>query len=187
MSRANRVIMGLSLWALAATMFAVGIERAHQADQARAEQQASQLAEIKRLHAELNDREQALQDIRQSVDYGFVVVDSRGNVQEWNTAMERWTGIAAADKLGKQIDQLVPPEARAEYEAAFASAMIGVEEPRCWDFTCDLANKVTGETLPVKICSRIVKPESGGDPYAIMVVMRRENLKELGNFSRREE
>lgn len=186
MTRHSRTIVGITVWALVATGFAIGFERARQADQARATKQAAQLAEIKHLHAELNDREQALQDIRQSVDYGFVVVDSRGNVQEWNTAMERWTGIAAADKLGKQIDQLVPPQARAEYEAAFAAAMIGTEEPRCWDFKCDLANTTTGETQPVKICSRIVKPEHGGEPYAIMVVMRAETLKELGNFSRRE-
>lgn len=186
MTRHNRVITGLALWALAATMFAVGFERARQADQERAAIQASQLAEIQRLNAELDDREQAQEDLRRSVDYGFVVVNAAGDVKEWNAFMEHVTGIKASEDVGKMVENMMPIEARQQFESAFASAIVGDSPPRCWDFVCDLVNRDTGENHTVKIFCRVVKPTKGGEPYAIMVVMKRDNVEELGDFSRRE-
>lgn len=59
-------------------------------------------------------REQPFRSLVQSVrDYAMILLNPKGHVETWNPGAELTTGYTAAEIVGKRLDVLYPPEARA--------------------------------------------------------------------------
>lgn len=70
-----------------------------------------------RLYQELRDKAEELDRMRQfsenvvqSLQDGLLVIDLQGTVVHWNPAMEQIAGVAAAQAVGRRVDELFDPE-----------------------------------------------------------------------------
>jgi PAS domain S-box-containing protein len=96
MTKKHRIAWAAASWSVAIMLTAAGMQALHQRELAR-----ERLAE--------SIVGSALDDLRDSTNHGFAVLDEHGAVVEWNTALERWTGYPEAEVLGKPLCDFMPP------------------------------------------------------------------------------
>lgn len=95
----------------------------------------------RRLANDLREAKTFTEQVIGSAGEGMVVMDHRGKVRIWNTAMETLTGIAPPDALGRDARELLPTLADKDLENAVQRALWGEAEPA---LDIQLGNRLTG-------------------------------------------
>lgn len=126
--------------------------------------------------SELDLAEQAIID---TLEFGRVVVNHRGEILSMNAAMEKWTKWT--DYVGQPMSNLVPEDYRAAHEAIFFAAIEKAKKSTKLYKTkiveCQLPTiHDPTKTTAVTIALNIVKPKNDPTkPYVVAYVYRTKN------------
>ncbi|WP_020651821.1 CHASE domain-containing protein [Massilia niastensis] len=157
-------LLGLVVWLLAT-------ERRRALQLAR-----SMTLELRESHDRIAAEQQRIKVILENAHDGFIAVDPDGRITDWNAQAARITGLAAADALGRPVEQLLPEERRAAFRAAFAAFAHGGE--------CALLGRTTetnilhdsGRLVPVELAVTVLPAADGKGASVFMrdITPRRE-------------
>lgn len=104
--------------------------------------------------------------VKGSVD-AIVGLDLQGVITTWNPAAERLLGYAAADVIGRHVNDLVPEEGKAQQRAAHLRALQG-ELVRDWE--CERVRR-DGTPIPVSITLSVIR-DAAGVPLGLAKFLR---------------
>ncbi|HNW99887.1 MAG TPA: PAS domain S-box protein [Candidatus Cloacimonadota bacterium] len=105
------------------------------------------MTEIKKVQSELAESEQLFKGVFQQSSEGIEIVDSEGCIIEWNTALEKLTGIMRSECLGKtywEIEQKISAKDKEVQEdierrgREFLSSLNNSDDfeiPQTWEYT----------------------------------------------------
>lgn len=62
------------------------------------------------MNAELKESEEKLRKLTESAQDAIIIIDSKGNVSEWNDAAEKIFGYTKGEALGKNVHELIAPQ-----------------------------------------------------------------------------
>jgi PAS domain S-box-containing protein len=85
----------------------------------------SEITDRKRAEEELRESKQFNQEIVANAREGFVVYDRDFKIKIWNAAMEEFSGLAAAEVLGKDIYEVFPQIRESALPKRLAEALAG--------------------------------------------------------------
>lgn len=117
---------------------------------------------------ETQQRDEAVQALLNSTEYGYAIMDASGQVIEWNQALERLSHWSKAEIQAKGLPAIMSPEIRERHNNAVANAMQKTEESRPINVVhCSFPPSEPGEKpVPVRITVRTVQT-SHGEVFAI--------------------
>jgi PAS domain S-box-containing protein len=118
-----------------------------------AEAMNQMIGQLEQSHADLKDSEEKFRSFVQGSSDGYILLNSRGHVIEWNAANERITGIARHEVLGKPyietLIRLLIPELKTQET---------INRMRQEDASIIATGKFSGFYQPQEI--RIIRPDS---------------------------
>jgi PAS domain S-box-containing protein len=136
--------------------------------------------------------ERAEAAIRESLDFGHVVVNHKGEIVGFNPAMVKWTGLE--DAVGRKLTDIVPEEMRETHLKAFTKAIEDARKPKT-DKTrrknqvivvhCELPNVDTGKRTPVRIGVYVTRVNDG-EPFVVAKVARQRDVVDINPAAKTE-
>ena len=114
-----------------------------------------------------------------STNHGWVMLDKTGLVVEWNQAMENWTGRTRDEMVGQTLESIMSPESwekhRKAYDLEAENGGHKLSGGKVIRIDCDVVNKLTKETIPIRVSVRLVEDNDGKSPWAVGFVELRES------------
>lgn len=129
---------------------------------------------------DITERKQSERRVRELIELldkapdGIVVSELDGCVTFWNRGAERLTGWTSADALGRRIEELFGPEARAKIVAARSV----LEEKGEWRGELRLHNR-KGEPVTVEFSASVIRDDQGRPRARLSIVTDITERKEL--------
>ncbi len=127
-------------------------------------------------------KDQEMRAFINEFDYPIAMLDSRGEVVEWNDAAERDFGWTKEELQANGIASIMPDDMRDRHHSAFGKAMAGsgrvvgkvkspVQRVECVVIHKDPSRK----PIPVEVSVRVVR-EDDGDLYAIAHIDKQSRI-----------
>lgn len=109
------------------------------------------ISERKRAEQELRERESRLSAILDSAVDAIITINAQGMIESVNRAAERMFGYAAAELIGRNVKQLMPPETRDEHDH-YIRRYLETRQPRLIGTGREvIAQRRDGSLIPVEI------------------------------------
>jgi two-component system nitrogen regulation sensor histidine kinase GlnL len=119
-------------------------------------------------------------DILNGLVDGVVVTDARGSVLIWNRAAEEMTGIAGADAMGKNINDVF-----SDNPAVVSMIEKTVASGRSYsDYEAEIATK-HGPPHPVGLVTSVLTDDEGQPTSAILAIQNQASVRDLKERIRR--
>lgn len=119
------------------------------------------ISESNNYRADINESYRALNALRDYVNRGHAVLDERGHVVEWSKPLERWTGYAAEEMIGKDLGMVMDAKSMQAHRRGYDAAIV---DKNCLDktvrLTCNLLHK-DGSQMPVVVTARMHRLSNG--------------------------
>lgn len=165
----HRLMWAFFSWATAVTVFAAGLMTAtfsYREEAARKERDRAAMVE----------RHKGVMSLLESTSHGFLVLDKRARVVEWNRALELWTGWRETDMIGRRVAEILSAESAARHAIRF-SAIVRSEPGKMWDAMESIVlHKTTNEPVRLVVSARLIP--STFDPEQLYVIGMVERDKE---------
>ena len=136
---------------------------------------------------DLEEREEVLHSITNAAQDAVIMIDSNGNVTQWNPAAEKMFGYSFAEIVGRNLHSLVVPSRYLDaHHAAFPKFIHAGTGPLIGAITEVDAQKRDGSEFPVEISISGVKIKDSWHAVAIVrdITVRRlaeDKLKEMAS------
>ena len=118
----------------------------------------------KKLADERLEREQAhLRSILETVPDAMVVIDQRGNIQEFSATAERMFGYSAEEVIGTNVKFLMPPPYRQQHDGYLRRYHKTGKAKIIGQGRVAVAQRKDGSTFPMEL--QVGKMESGGEHF----------------------
>jgi PAS domain S-box-containing protein len=119
--------------------------------------------DTRHLLSDERDRVDALRGLLTSTHYGLAIVDPRGQIVEWNPAMEDLTGWPAADAKAQGLAAIIGEQMLPRHQKAFDAAFARPEDSRkVQRVRCMLDHRdKCRPPIPIIVSVRVVTARSG--------------------------
>lgn len=123
-------------------------------------------------------RQDLVYEMLESDRYPLAILDEKGNVVQWNVGMEHLTGVSAEEAKIRGIQAVCPIEMFEKHCKGFFKRMEDFKNGSLTIVTCEIKNRKTGRTIPIRIAVRAI--EANGNKYALARIDRISQITELG-------
>lgn len=120
---ARRVILWVGAFALAVYSYHLASVQSEKLQQIQLENYRAKQILLENQVQDASIVKQVRDALIDSLDFGYSILDEEGLVQEWNPALERWTGKTASQMKGNTLQAVMPEEYWPEHREQFVAAI----------------------------------------------------------------